>query len=71
MDPATPAGVEAERAHPMITLIYMVFRDGRRDLLHVVSGAFDAEAWYQARLGALRLLGVVRVEVEKRAAPST
>ena len=48
----------------MITLLYVVFRDGRRDLLHAVPGAFDAEAWYRTRLDALHLLGVARVEVE-------
>lgn len=49
----------------MFTLIYIVFQDGRRDLLHVVPGDFDAKAWYEARVEPLRLFNVKRVEVEK------
>lgn len=47
-----------------ITLVYMVFRDGRRDLLHTVVGHFDAAAWFESRRPALARFDVARVEVE-------
>ena len=50
-----------------LQLVYANFADGTRNLLHVRDGEWDAATWTKrpSLQNAFRLLGVVRIDVER------
>lgn len=49
----------------MIQIIYAIHGDGTRHLLFVQPATFDVSVWAESRRAAFRLLGIVKIEVEK------
>jgi hypothetical protein len=49
----------------MIQLIYAIHHDGIRHLLFAQPASFDVRKWAESRRDAFRLLGIVKLEVEK------
>jgi hypothetical protein len=51
-----------------VQLVYVIFADGSRDLLHVREADWSAEQWlaHPLRRDALYALGVVQVHIDQR-----